>query len=177
MCIYCCRSTSITKASVVYVIDDDESMRVALNELLLSVGLHVETFASSQEFLAFPKHDGPSCLMLDVRLRGESGLAFQKELVKSSLRMPILFMTGQNICSPHSRCGSGAVRPSPTGGLPPGPRPPPAATRRPADANLCSTINGRCCPLPARTWLFFDWWQRGNTVSLFACLPRYAAPT
>ena len=82
------------KASVVYVIDDDESMRVALIELLESVGLRVETFASSQEFLVFPKHDAPSCLILDVRLRGESGLAFQQELAKSSLRMPILFMTG-----------------------------------------------------------------------------------
>ncbi|MFM0341560.1 response regulator transcription factor [Paraburkholderia fungorum] len=91
------RSTSAKsegKASVVYVIDDDESMRLALNELLFSVGLRVETFASSQEFLAFPKHDGPSCLILDVRLRGESGLAFQQELARSSLHMPILFMTG-----------------------------------------------------------------------------------
>lgn len=69
-------------------------MRLALSELLLSVGLHVESFASSQEFLAFPKHDRPSCLILDVRLHGESGLAFQQELANSSLRMPVLFMTG-----------------------------------------------------------------------------------
>ncbi|MCX4155033.1 MULTISPECIES: response regulator transcription factor [Paraburkholderia] len=82
------------QASVVYVIDDDESMRLALSTLLRSTGLRVETFASSQEFLAFPKHDGPSCLILDVRLRGESGLAFQQELASSSLRLPILFMTG-----------------------------------------------------------------------------------
>jgi FixJ family two-component response regulator len=82
------------KASVVYVIDDDQAMQLALSTLLRSVGQRVETFASPQEFLAFPKHDGPSCLILDVRLRGESGLAFQQELARSSLRMPILFMTG-----------------------------------------------------------------------------------
>ncbi|CAE6714804.1 Response regulator protein TmoT [Paraburkholderia nemoris] len=81
------------KASVVYVIDDEEPMRLALSALLRSIGLRVETFASSREFLAFPKHSGPSCLILDVRLRGESGLAFQQELARSSLRMPILFIT------------------------------------------------------------------------------------
>jgi FixJ family two-component response regulator len=85
---------SEVKVSVVYVIDDDERMRCAMSELLLSVGLHVEIFASLQEFRDFPKHDGPSCLILDVRLRGESGLAFQQELIRSSLHMPVLFMTG-----------------------------------------------------------------------------------
>jgi FixJ family two-component response regulator len=78
----------------VYVVDDDEALRVALSALLRSVGLRVETFASSREFLAFPKYDAPSCLILDVRLRGESGLAFQEEVAKSALRMPIVFMTG-----------------------------------------------------------------------------------
>ncbi|MFD1556668.1 response regulator transcription factor [Paraburkholderia silviterrae] len=80
--------------SVVYVVDDDEAMRLALRTLLRSVGLRVETFASSREFLAFPKYDAPGCLILDVRLRGESGLTFQEELAKSALRMPIVFMTG-----------------------------------------------------------------------------------
>jgi FixJ family two-component response regulator len=80
--------------SVVYIVDDDESMRLALGRLLRSVGQHVETFETSQEFLAFPKHDVPSCLILDVRLRGESGLAFQQEIAKGGLRIPILFMTG-----------------------------------------------------------------------------------
>ena len=79
---------------LVYVLDDDEGMRVALSSLFRSVGLQVEMFDSSQAFLAFPKPDAPSCLVLDVRLRGESGLAFQEELAKSSLRMPIVFMTG-----------------------------------------------------------------------------------
>ncbi|SOZ34607.1 response regulator transcription factor [Cupriavidus neocaledonicus] len=79
---------------VVYVVDDDESMRLALAGLLRSIGLRVETFDSSHEFLAFPKEDAPSCLVLDVRLRGESGLAFQEQIAKSDLRMPIVFMTG-----------------------------------------------------------------------------------
>ncbi|MGF6600365.1 FixJ family two-component response regulator [Paraburkholderia sp. GAS448] len=81
-------------ASVVYVVDDDEAMRRSLSGLLESVGLRVETFASSQEFLAFPKRDVPSCLILDVRLRGESGLTFQQDAAKMGVRMPILFMTG-----------------------------------------------------------------------------------
>jgi FixJ family two-component response regulator len=82
------------KRRLVYVLDDDEAMRVALSSLFRSVGLQVEMFDSSQAFLAFPKPDAPSCLVLDVRLRGESGLAFQEELAKTSLRMPIVFMTG-----------------------------------------------------------------------------------
>lgn len=82
------------KEPVVYVIDDDESMRLALRGLLRSVGLHVETFESSQEFLALPRHDGPSCLILDVRLRGESGLALQEQVARSGVRMPIVFVTG-----------------------------------------------------------------------------------
>ena len=79
---------------VVYVVDDDESMRRALINLLRSVGLRVETFGSSADFLAFPKYDAPSCLVLDVRLRGESGLAVQEHIAKSDVRMPIVFMTG-----------------------------------------------------------------------------------
>ncbi|WP_042878481.1 response regulator transcription factor [Cupriavidus necator] len=82
------------KDPVVYVVDDDEGMRLALGGLLRSVGLRVETFESSQDFLAFPKDDAPSCLILDVRLRGESGLALQEHVAKSGVRMPIVFMTG-----------------------------------------------------------------------------------
>ncbi|AGW93858.1 MULTISPECIES: response regulator transcription factor [Cupriavidus] len=82
------------KEPVVYVVDDDEGMRLALGGLLRSVGLRVETFESSQDFLAFPKTDAPSCLILDVRLRGESGLSFQEHVAKSGVRMPIVFMTG-----------------------------------------------------------------------------------
>jgi FixJ family two-component response regulator len=85
--------TTARKLPMVYVIDDDELMRHALSALMRSVGLSVEAFDSPNEFLAFPKSDGPSCLILDVRLRGESGLAFQESIAKSNLRMPILFMT------------------------------------------------------------------------------------
>ena len=83
-----------SKERVVYVVDDDEAVRLALSGLLRSTGLRVETFESSQEFLAYPKHNAPSCLILDVRLRGESGLAFQEQIAKSGVRMPIVFMTG-----------------------------------------------------------------------------------
>ncbi len=79
---------------IVYVLDDDEGIRLALSSLFRSVGLRVETFESSQGFLAFPKQEAPSCLVLDVRLRGESGLAFQEELAKTTVRIPIVFMTG-----------------------------------------------------------------------------------
>lgn len=87
------RRVNESKTPVVYVIDDDESIRFVLNGLVRSVGLQVETFESPKEFLAFPKYDAPSCLILDVRLRGESGLEFQEEAIRCGVRMPILFMT------------------------------------------------------------------------------------
>lgn len=83
-----------TNTAIVYVIDDDESMRFSLSALLRSIGLRVETFASPQAFLEFRKANVPSCLILDVRLRGENGLSFQQEMIKQGLHMPILFMTG-----------------------------------------------------------------------------------
>lgn len=79
---------------VVYVIDDEESMRFALRNLFRSVALRVETFEPSLDFLDFPKYDSPSCLILDVRLRGENGLSFQEHVAKSGLCMPVVFMTG-----------------------------------------------------------------------------------
>ena len=79
---------------VVYVVDDDEAMRIALSNLLRSVGLLVEAFESVRDFLSFPKAAVPSCLILDVRLRGESGLAFQQDMARSGLQIPVLFMTG-----------------------------------------------------------------------------------
>lgn len=88
------RSIQHHKEPVVYVVDDEESMRFALGNLFRSVGLHVETFESSVDFLCFGKYDSPSCLILDVRLRGENGLALQEHVAKSGLRMPIVFMTG-----------------------------------------------------------------------------------
>lgn len=79
---------------IVYVIDDDESARRALSGLLRSVDLAVETFASTQDFLASKKPEVPSCLILDVRLRGENGLEFQDSMTRSNLHMPVVFITG-----------------------------------------------------------------------------------
>jgi FixJ family two-component response regulator len=79
--------------SIVYVVDDDDSMRAAVGMLLRSVGLRVEAFASAQEFLSFDKPDIPSCLILDVRLKGQSGLAVQEQIAAGDVRVPIIFMT------------------------------------------------------------------------------------
>jgi FixJ family two-component response regulator len=79
--------------AVVYVVDDDESMRQAVEMLLRSVGLGVETFASAQEFLAFDMPDVPSCLILDVRLKGQSGLAVQEQITANQMGLPIVFMS------------------------------------------------------------------------------------
>jgi FixJ family two-component response regulator len=79
---------------VVFVIDDDASVRAALSSLIRSVGLRVEVFASASEFLAAKRTDGPSCLILDVRLPGMSGLNFQAELAKANIVIPIIFITG-----------------------------------------------------------------------------------
>ena len=79
---------------VVFVVDDDASMRDGMQRLLQSVGLHVEVFASAAEFLRGKLADVPCCLVLDVRLPGLSGLDFQTELAKANIQVPIIFMTG-----------------------------------------------------------------------------------
>jgi len=79
---------------VVFVVDDDASMRESLKDLIQSVGLRVETFASAQEFVRRRHDDLPSCLVLDVRLKGLSGLDLQKQMAKSNMEIPIIFMTG-----------------------------------------------------------------------------------
>src|SRR5215469_16450537 len=79
---------------VVFVIDDDASMRASLSSLFRSVGLKVEVFDSAADFLKFGRPDAASCLVLDVRLPGLSGLDFQAELAKANIRIPIIFMTG-----------------------------------------------------------------------------------
>ena len=78
----------------VFVIDDDASVRAAIHGMLKSVGLHSETFATPQEFLQNKRPDGPSCLILDVRLPGINGLDFQHELADAGIRIPIIFITG-----------------------------------------------------------------------------------
>jgi FixJ family two-component response regulator len=80
--------------SIVFVIDDDASMRRALNNLFQSVGLKVEVFGSAPEMLHSKLPDVASCLVLDVRLPGLSGLDFQAELATANIHIPIIFMTG-----------------------------------------------------------------------------------
>jgi FixJ family two-component response regulator len=79
---------------VVLVIDDDMAMRESLSSLFKSVGLQVEVFGSAPEFLRSSLPNAPSCLVLDIRLPGTSGLDFQIELAKSGIHIPIIFMTG-----------------------------------------------------------------------------------
>jgi len=80
--------------AVVFVVDDDASMRRSLDSLLRSVGLDVQLFASAQEFMAAKRPDAPACLVLDVRLPGMSGLTFQEELAKAGVALPVIFITG-----------------------------------------------------------------------------------
>jgi FixJ family two-component response regulator len=80
--------------STVFVIDDDPLIRAAIQGMLKSVGLHSEAFETPQEFLSSKRSDGPSCLILDVRLRGANGLEFQHELAGAGIRIPIIFITG-----------------------------------------------------------------------------------
>ena len=79
---------------IVFIVDDDAALRDALSSLLRSIGLRVETFPSVAEFAGFQRPDTPSCLVLDVRLKGTSGLDFQSELVRANVDLPIVFMTG-----------------------------------------------------------------------------------
>jgi FixJ family two-component response regulator len=88
------REPASAKEPIVLIIDDDESMRRALSNLFQSVGLEVELFGSASEMLQTKLPDVASCLVLDVRLPGLSGLDFQAELAKANIHIPIIFMTG-----------------------------------------------------------------------------------
>ncbi|MDH1209940.1 response regulator transcription factor [Pseudomonas chengduensis] len=79
---------------IVFVVDDDLSVREALSSLIRSVGLRVETFASAQDFLRHQRPDATACLVLDVRMPGLSGLDLQRELAHAGERIPIIFITG-----------------------------------------------------------------------------------
>jgi FixJ family two-component response regulator len=79
---------------MVFVIDDDESIRESLKSLIRSVGLSVRTFASAQEFLESERPDIPACLILDVRMPGLSGLDLQRDLGEANIHIPIIFITG-----------------------------------------------------------------------------------
>jgi FixJ family two-component response regulator len=80
--------------ATVFVIDDDPSVREAIQSLLLSVGLRVELFASVQEFLVAWQRAGPACLVLDIRLPGRSGLDFLDDLARTQVQLPVIFITG-----------------------------------------------------------------------------------
>jgi RNA polymerase sigma factor (sigma-70 family) len=79
---------------IVFVVDDDESLREALSSLIRSIGLKVQVFATAAEFLAHPPVEVPACLVLDVRLPGLSGLDLQQQLGQSAAAIPIIFITG-----------------------------------------------------------------------------------
>src|ERR1700682_4701375 len=81
-------------APTVYVVDDDPSLRAALEGLLASEGLRSELFETAEEFLRSKRSDGPSCLVLDVSLPGVSGLDFQRQLADAGVQIPIIFITG-----------------------------------------------------------------------------------
>jgi FixJ family two-component response regulator len=81
-------------AAIVFVVDDDGGMRQSVTNLIRSVGLRVEAFASAQEFLRSKLTDVPSCLVLDVRLPGLSGLDLQKRMAEADMEIPIIFITG-----------------------------------------------------------------------------------
>jgi len=83
-----------TEDGVVFVIDDDPSVRRALEDLLESVKLSVLSFRSTEEFLRSQRPDTPSCLVLDIRMPGQSGLDFQRELADLNLHLPVIFITG-----------------------------------------------------------------------------------
>src|ERR1700692_5063232 len=101
--------SAATDAPLIYVVDDDKAIRLALGTLMRSMGLRVEAFESPDEFLRFPHPAGPSCLILDVRLRGKSGMAFHQEIINSGMRIPVVFMTGQRPGHARRGCsGTGA---------------------------------------------------------------------
>ena len=80
--------------SIVFVVDDDASVRDSLGSLFRSVGLRVELFGSADDFLQSQRPDAPCCLVLDVRLPGLSGLEFQTELIRMGINVPIIFLSG-----------------------------------------------------------------------------------
>jgi RNA polymerase sigma factor (sigma-70 family) len=79
---------------MVFVVDDDDSVRKATQRLIRSVGMKVETFENAKDFLKHPEYKGACCLILDIKMPGLSGLDLQEELLKAGLTFPIIFMTG-----------------------------------------------------------------------------------
>src|SRR5207248_5526868 len=84
----------MTEQPTIIIVDDDAEVREALSSLVRSVGLRTKALASVPEFLNEGRPDGPTCLVLDVRLPGQSGLDFQRELSAANIHLPIIFITG-----------------------------------------------------------------------------------
>jgi len=104
------KSTLPESKAIVFVVDDDVSVREALERLLRVVGFEVETFASAQDFLAHRRENAPSCLVLDVRLPGLSGLELQKRIAEANREIPIVFITGHgDVPTSVSAMKAGAV--------------------------------------------------------------------
>jgi FixJ family two-component response regulator len=85
---------TVAGAPTVFIIDDDAAVRASVQDLLESVGLRSESFGTAEEFLRYKRPDGPSCLVLDVRLPGVNGLEFQRRLADARVQIPIIFVTG-----------------------------------------------------------------------------------
>jgi FixJ family two-component response regulator len=79
---------------IVFVVDDDELFRRSTERLIRTAGLNVQPFASARDFLKHPRPEGPACLVLDVRMPGLSGMDLQRELTRSGIEIPIIFITG-----------------------------------------------------------------------------------
>jgi FixJ family two-component response regulator len=95
---------------VIFIVDDDPSMRATLSDVMRSVGLAVQAFASPQEFLRSQRPDAPGCLVLDVRLPGQSGLDFQRTLVELGIGLPVVMISGHGDVSMSVRAmKAGAV--------------------------------------------------------------------
>ena len=99
----------MTSTPVVYVVDDDASFRKAVSRLLRSAGIEVEALASAREFLDRPAADRPSCLVLDVRMPGPSGMDLQSALAEAGREIPIVFMTGHGDVSTSVRAMKGGA--------------------------------------------------------------------
>jgi RNA polymerase sigma factor (sigma-70 family) len=101
---------SIAECPTVYIVDDDESVREAVVDLLQSIGLQVQTFGSTQDFVGCDHSAAPACLLLDIRLPGISGLDFQQKLLEAEVRLPVIFITGHgNISMSVRAMKNGAI--------------------------------------------------------------------
>jgi FixJ family two-component response regulator len=96
-------------APLVFIVDDDSSVRKSLARLVRAAGFDVETFASAREFLVRPRSDGPSCLVLDVRMPGMTGLDLQETLATAGQRVSIVFITGYPDARAHVKAMKGGA--------------------------------------------------------------------